>query len=47
VHNNDIKRQLQLFFENFYFLPRDRKKFAHYWKIDKYDCIWVEGEVEE
>jgi len=39
-----IRRQLKTFFENFYFLPRKREEFEHYYRIDEYDCIW-EDEV--
>ena len=42
-----VKKQLRQFFENFYFLPRVRRKFAAYSYIGRYDCLWVDSELEE
>ncbi len=39
--NERVRKQLKLFFENFYFLPRKWEEFANYVDIDKYDCVWV------
>lgn len=42
-----VKSQLRIFFENYYFLPRDRDRYKHYVDIDKYDCIWTEEFLED
>jgi hypothetical protein len=42
IPDSNAEKQLRLFFENFYFLPRARREYAIYASIDKYDCIWAE-----
>lgn len=45
--SGEVRDQLKLFFENFYFLPRKREEFEHYYNIDEYDCIWADEDEEE
>jgi len=40
--SGEVKNQLKLFFENFYFLPRRKEEFEHYYRIEEFDCIWYE-----